>query len=177
MRFSEVEKYRRCYAKPSYRMGKRRRLRMEKDISMLSAGMSLLDVGAGRGETINFALENGILAEGIEIVPELCRGNVRRGCITEIPVASADAVTCYDVLEHLPPEDVSKALDELLRVASQHLFVTISGNPDSWDGDTLHLSIHPWEWWHQQFTDRGVERILWTLGYCTDRDWHAHIRK
>ena len=177
IRESEVEKYQRCYASDSYKMGRRRWLRMKKDLDVISTDLTLLDVGSGRGETIEYARERGIDALGLEIVPELTSDDIAQGSITAIPFHTCDVVTCYDVLEHLPPEDVDKALDELFRVAKHRLFLTVSGNPAERGDDVLHMSIHTWTWWEQKFRDRCPDGIFWLTTYCTEKDWHWSIEK
>lgn len=176
MNYSEVRKYQTCYQDHAYRMGKRRLQRMKKDIDTIPAGATLLDVGCGRGETVYYALEQKILASGIDIVPELSGVYVETASIAKIPFETVDYVTCYDMLEHLPPEEVDQGLDELFRVAKKTLFLTVSGNEAEKDGETLHLSVHDDEWWHQQFAKRSkpTTRLENTI-YGTERDWHWRI--
>lgn len=173
MNTSEVRKYQACYADSAYRMGKRRIQRMKADIDTVPAGSTLLDVGCGRGETVYYALEQKILASGIDIVPELAGIYVQTASIDEIPFESVDVVTCYDMLEHLPPDEVDPALDELFRVAKKTMFLTVSGNEAEKDGETLHLSVHDHDWWEERFKMRC--QSLKRTTYCTERDWHWRI--
>ncbi len=155
-------------------MGKRRRIWMQRDIQMLRENSTLLDVGAGRGETVNYALSRGLTAFGIEIVPELCNDHILNAPITDIPFDHVETVTCYDVLEHIPPNELEKGLDELFRVAKKQIYCTVSGNEATRGDDTLHLSIHPVEWWVDAFQSRRghVERVS---TYATENDWHFVI--
>ncbi len=175
MNQAEVEKYQRCYREPSYRMGKRRLQRMKKDMDSLADGVTVLDVGTGRGETVEYAQNRGLTAMGIEIVPELCTTDVICASITDIPFETANIVCCYDMLEHLPPESVEKGLDELFRVANDQLFLTVSGNPASMGADDLHLSVHDMLWWNERFVKRAPDASVTRSTYCTDKDWHWHI--
>jgi hypothetical protein len=74
-----------------------------------------------------------------------------RGCLTEATrlVAPADWGICCDVLEHLPPEWVVEALEQM-RALVPRIFISISHVPDAcgrWINDTLHLTVAPLEWW------------------------------
>ena len=171
---SEIEKYSRCYQDSSYRMGKRRLQRMKKDLDSVEttfSDFSLLDVGAGRGETVEYAKKLGFIATGIEIVPELCGGDILEGDIYSLEPDFAFIVTCYDMIEHLPPENLDKALDSLFNAARERVFLTISGNRAEKDGMTLHLSVFPLEFWENLIKDRCKDYVL-TKAYVTEDDWH-----
>lgn len=125
-------------------------------------GGSLLDVGAGRGEVVTMAQNLGVRATGCEVVLDLC--NLDRGVFYgqahDIPRLSAsfDLVTCTDVMEHLLEEDVPAALSEIARVADGPVLLTICHIPDKpgkYGPDTLHITVHPREWW--------MDRIFWCM--------------
>lgn len=175
MRSDEIAKYSACYLIPNYRMYKRRRLRALKDIKSIPEGCTYLDVGCGRGETLAMASERGVIALGTEIVPALCDGvTVVQADITDLPFDGFDYVSCYDVLEHLPPVDVGAALDELFRVAEQALFITTNDNRSPLGGVELHLMRKPREWWEQEFSKRGYSKIEHCT-FATEHDWHWMI--
>lgn len=70
---------------------------------------------------------------------------------------------CVDVLEHVPPDKVDQVLDNIL-LAAQHVFFSIAMFEDVCGkaiGETLHLSVHPFEWWMEQFTKREC-LVHWT---------------
>lgn len=72
-----------------------------------------------------------------------------------LPV-SAEYGFCTDVMEHIPPEDVDKVLDNALKVC-QHVFFQISTVDDvcgALIGHPLHLTVKPYEWWLKKFNDR-----------------------
>ena len=74
-----------------------------------------LDVGCGRGEMLDYGKELGMLGSGVEIVPELVarREDVVCGGAAEIVELfgrnTFDLVTCFDVLEHLPIDEETRA--------------------------------------------------------------------
>jgi len=157
-------------------MGKRNRQRSRKDIESIPKGSSYLDVGCGRGETLALADSHGLISFGIEIVPSLCDSdNVFWADITDLPLNDDFGyVSCYDVLEHLPPEDVGPALDELFRVASKALFITTNDRRSRLGEHELHLTRKPREWWEQEFSKRGYNKIEHCT-FATERDWHWRI--
>ena len=156
-------------------MCKRRRQRALKDIQSIPQGSNYLDVGCGRGETLAMARQRGLGVFGTEIVPRFCNGTtVVQADITDLPFDNIDYVSCYDVLEHLPIEDVGTALNELFRVARKSLFIT-TNDLESHIGDlTLHLTRKPREWWEQEFSQRGYSKIEHCT-FATERDWHWRI--
>lgn len=155
-------------------MGKRNFQRALKDLDIVPSGSTLLDVGCGRGEVVREALGRGIDAWGLEIVPELVTDRVTQGSITDIHSEPMEYVCCYDVLEHLAPSDVPRALDELWRVATKALFITTNDNRAQRKGIELHLTRKPREWWEAEFEKRGYSRIEGCV-FKTERDWHWRI--
>jgi len=77
---------------------------------------------------------------------------------------------CTDVMEHIPPGKVNLVLENILRGA-KHCFFVISTGDDVCGrliGETLHLSVHPFDWWKERFEERGCT-IQWSL----ETDIHA----
>ena len=129
------------------------------------APASMLDVGCGMGKLVHALLGQGIDAHGCDIsdtvinhlAAEHC-GRFHQGSILSLPFPDAafSTVICTDVLEHLAPEDVPKAIAELRRVSRQHLFVVVGTLADR-DG-SWHLTIQPEEWWITTFLCAGFRR-------------------
>lgn len=170
-RAREIRRYEEAYQIPDYRMGDRRKAKMEVVLDRLSIelfGGTLLDVGAGRGEGVAYALDVGFDAHGIEPVSYLCDGDrIKQGVATDLPYGdrSFDVVMCLDVLEHLIPQDVRPALEEFKRVASEFVFLTASEQPHNFRrlGD-LHISRRPIAEWHALFVKVFGEDNLEFLG-------------
>jgi SAM-dependent methyltransferase len=62
---------------------------------------------------------------------------------------------CCDVMEHIPPEQVTLVLKNILRSA-RHVFFSIVTEPDNLGvliGEQLHLTVKPFEWWLEQFNE------------------------
>lgn len=71
----------------------------------------------------------------------------------------ADYVYCTDVLEHIPPQFTMLAIDQMLRVASRGLFLSVSLVPDTfgiWAGKALHQTVQPFTWWRDALKELGT---------------------
>jgi SAM-dependent methyltransferase len=67
-------------------------------------------------------------------------------------------VYCTDVLEHIPPQFTMLAIHQMLKVAREGLFLTVSLVPDSfgvWAGKSLHQSVFPFTWWKEALAEVG----------------------
>jgi uncharacterized Rossmann fold enzyme len=70
---------------------------------------------------------------------------------------------CTDVMEHIPPDQVDTVIQNIMR-AARRVFFQISLVDDvcgALIGQKLHLSVHPYEWWAQKFSDLGYT-VLWS---------------
>jgi SAM-dependent methyltransferase len=73
-------------------------------------------------------------------------------------VGRFDWVYCTDVLEHIPPQFTMLAIHQMLKVAREGLFLTVSLVPDSfgvWAGKSLHQSVFPFTWWKEALAEVG----------------------
>lgn len=79
------------------------------------------------------------------------RAQVRRGAV--------DWVYCVDVLEHLPTQFTMLAIDHMLALSTQGVFLGISLVPDNfgpWLGHPLHLTVQPFVWWRDALKELGT---------------------
>jgi hypothetical protein len=79
------------------------------------------------------------------------------------PDFPSEMVVCTDVLEHIPEQDIPWFLDELLKLTTKVLHVSIHLGPAVTilpDGRNAHVCIKPREWW------------LWKLQQAQDRARH-----
>ena len=151
MRSAEIAKYSAAYRLPDYRMGDARRASVLATLADQRRG-SLLDVGTGRGETLAIADRLGFSPiHGTEVVAELLGDKVVYGEAHALPFGSRsfDVVTCFDVLEHLVPEDTESALEELRRVSRRTVIVSAADYSDTWNGVELHVNRRPYPIWRQ----------------------------
>ena len=80
--------------------------------------------------------------------------------ITQKTALRADWGFCTDVMEHLPPESISDALDVIFE-ACENVFFQIATIPDHFGQhpdikDHLHLTVWDYNTWLKKFADHGV---------------------
>lgn len=176
---TEQEKYQRCYREPNYRMGARRQAHVVADlVAEIKPGDSFLDVGCGRGEIIDLLGRRGVEVRGFDLVPELCDGKrVIHGDMAALPFADGefDFVGCFDVVEHLPEDEVDQALNELFRVAGRVLMITTNDRRSHLGDLELHLTRKPYDWWESRLRTRmlvrGWESIEFSTFWERRHDW------
>jgi ubiquinone/menaquinone biosynthesis C-methylase UbiE len=154
-RDGEIEHYVEAYKSRNYGMGPKRRQDVSRILNELRRG-SILDVGTGRGETLNFAKSLGFEpVQGTEVVPELIGGEVVFAQAHSLPFEdnSFDHVTCFDVLEHLVEDDIIPALKEMYRVSKSTVTVSASERSSVFGGVDLHISKRPAAEWHRLIRD------------------------
>jgi ubiquinone/menaquinone biosynthesis C-methylase UbiE len=165
LRQTEVGKYEQCYRSADYRMGSRRKNHVDLALRTLEKG-SLLDVGCGRGETIRMAEELGFTdVRGLEAVDYLCDDHqVVNGLAHAIPFPdkSFDAVTMFDVIEHLVPEDTDAVCSELERVARKYVLLTVHNGPSKHNGVELHINLKDsYQSWFEYFAQKFSGNVEW----------------
>ena len=102
---------------------------------LLAPTGSFLDVGCGTGEYVRWAAgrSSGAVA-GVDLADEYCvrtralvpSARVERCDASELPFADGefDVVMCSEVIEHVPHLSQQVVVDELKRVAGEHLVIT-----------------------------------------------------
>lgn len=128
---------------------------------------SLLDVGCGPGLLLRSLASGTARLAGVDAAPAAIaiaerdapdgaglagRAQLLQAPCTALPFEdrSFDAVVCLDVLEHLIVFDISRAIDEMVRVCRQHLIISInSDNPYFY-----HPTILSSDTWRAAFATR-----------------------
>jgi len=116
------------------------------------------DFGCGNGDLIKF-LSYRCFPEakfyGIDLVeydgfPHSDTCELIKGYMTDtgLPDNCVNFSFAFDSLEHIPPKDVPDVIWEMYRVATCGIITRI---PDNERGNK-HLSVHPYQWWHEEFT-------------------------
>lgn len=75
------------------------------------------------------------------------------------PAGAFDWVYCCDVMEHLPTAFTMLAVEQMLRVARQGVFLGIATVPDqfgAWVGRALHQTVQPFTWWRDALGELGT---------------------
>lgn len=157
----------------------------------------LLDVGCSMGFVVEALREQNIEAYGIDLseyaiahAPPSIKPYVKVGNVLDIdyPDESFDTVLCSEVLEHLPVDYVDQAIEELLRVTSGTLILTMPSigpnefgpphglcfpsvglvdlvPPDKLDLDKDgrpwggHITLASFKWWTEKLAEHGLVRM------------------
>ena len=117
-----------------------------------------LDVGCAVGYLVESFRKKGVEAFGID-VSEYALSNVlddykafcSRQSITQPLSKKYDLITCIEVLEHLRPEEISVAMENICDAADLVIF---SSTPFNYEEET-HLSVHGVDYWTEQFAYQG----------------------
>jgi len=125
------------------------------------APRTVLDAGCASGMLVEALRLRGVDARGIDIsewaisqVPPELRPYCRVGSITDELEGAYELITCFEVLEHLPPTVAEAAVANLCRHADGVLF---SSTPDDFDEPT-HLNVEPGAYWARLFFRQGFVR-------------------
>jgi 2-polyprenyl-3-methyl-5-hydroxy-6-metoxy-1,4-benzoquinol methylase len=163
-RDAEIRKYRDAYERPNYRMGNERRENSTaalRDFGFGRGYKTFLDIGAGRGEILDFAQDGGTFetVRGTEVVVDLILSDQRLTYATAHDLNFADrswdVVTCFDVLEHLLPADVKPAIDHIFRIARAVVIISAAEDSQFQAGVEHHPSRRPLTKWRSLLIDRG----------------------
>jgi ubiquinone/menaquinone biosynthesis C-methylase UbiE len=122
---------------------------------------SALDIGCGLGQFALLLADRGkqvsaidISAEAIRIARQSDPSNRIRFEVAEVTKMpfdhKFDLVTSFDLLEHLPIEEVDLALSETHRLCLKFIVFSIALTAASIGGMSLHLTCRSEEWWLQK---------------------------
>ena len=165
LRNAERDKYVEAYKHKTYAMNTRKQ-QVRTLIEMGPCEGSYLDIGCGRGESLEMAFEAGYdKVIGTEVVPALIKPpSIVHAWGHELPFDNDefDFVTCFDVLEHVLPSDEIRVLQEIRRVAKDRVAFTISNKSCVYQGVELHINRLPYVVWdsiiRHMFEDWAVAR-------------------
>ncbi len=124
---------------------------------------SVLDAGCAMGFLVEELRKRGVDASGIDVseyaisqVHESVAEHCRVASLTEPLDRRYDLITCIEVLEHLPPAECDRALENLCNASDRLL---ISSTPGDF-GEPTHLNVQPPEGWAAKLAEHGFLRDL-----------------
>jgi len=127
-------------------------------IIRMVAPKTVLDVGCAFGMLVESLWDRGVRAEGIDISsyaisqvrPDMVP-YVRVGIATEPLGGPYDLITCVEVLEHVPADEIAPAIAHMTAATDVILF---SSTPEDF-AEPTHLSVRPPLAWIRDFADAG----------------------
>ncbi len=144
----------------------------------------VLDVGCAKGFLVSCLRKINVEAYGVDI-SDYALAKAELSCQPFLSKASAtnlaafgdgefDLVLCYDILEHLDPEEITQALREVCRIS--HKWVTMKSpfKHYSWDLDTSHIGIKPKVEWQQLFAQEGFRVFEPEIAPAPHTWWDDH---
>jgi hypothetical protein len=138
------------------------------------APTSVLDVGCGGNEFIKSFREVSPTTKAVGMDFASPFADIL-GDVASIPAGDKDydVITSFDMLEHLTPEQVDPVLKELSRVSKRFIF-SISYVPSKrlWEGQNLHPTVRPENWWIQKIIQAGGIGIKVKGGYIVG-EWQT----
>ena len=137
---------------------------------------SLIDVGCGRNNFVQWAREQGIEATGVDIAS----GKADVICPAHsLPFADKqfEYLTSFDMMEHILPQEVDEVLDEFNRVTSKGFLFHIAYRESRVKvfGKQLHLTVEPESWWIEKIEKFGTTNVF--RGLTSKKDRKGNIRK
>lgn len=186
---SEREKYVKVWKNPDYRVASPAERHMPQLVKIFcpDVGESLIDWGCGTGRaSYELWKQLGMDVTMVDIaynaldqkVVEAARSSSRLRFIThdisESTDLTADYSLCCDVMEHLPPDQVDKTLDNIIG-SSEHTLFVIATFEEHTQPD-LHLSVHGYRWWLRKICSKPViVKQSAEYKYYKDDELHDHI--
>lgn len=158
-------------------------------------GKSLLDFGCGRGETMKFAAERGMIPKGTDTDPKCVELASAYGesvildterTLEQFGEKSFDIVASFHVLEHVPRP--METLQNLRRIAREWVLIAVpnlSRPRDmlyyrNWDSSVNEGHIQSWDHSHfRNMAERfcGLEVVSWGFDATVVLPWSCWIQR
>jgi len=129
---------------------------------------SLLDFGCGKAEgylEYNHHEHWGILPSLYDpAIPEY----------QTLPEGTFDGVISFDVMEHIPKEQIPETFDQIFSRADKFVFLGIATSPAKAvlpNGDNAHCTVEPIGWWEEMVHKHAPKKVcthIKTAGYCNN---------
>lgn len=147
----------------------------------------VLDAGCAGGDELLAFRNEGIEAFGFDVNPDLhdtvypeARPYVRMGRFDHVPYSLVDGfrtLVSYDVLEHVPVDEVERFPGELVRLGITQLAMIISKETVS-EG---HITIQDTAWWSALFAQSGFRLMTEVTEALADvpapAGWNAGLKR
>lgn len=137
--------------------------------------LTLVDVGCGWNEFSYQVRAAGFNATGVDFA---CPGAdvIAEATALPFPNKHYDALTAFDMLEHVLPEQVDAVLAEFARVSRRFIFsISYVASVIKWRGENLHPTVRDEAWWLLRIMRAGGTRIAKEGRYITG-EWAQPLR-
>lgn len=159
---------------------------------LLEPKSSMLEVGCAKGYFVKAALIFGINCIGIDIsqyaIANAVTGVKNRVFVQNIAEAhykNLDSVVSWEMLEHVPEDEVNTVLLNLHAASKagglqvHRICLDMASNYAHQDKDHTHVTVKPRQWWEERFENLGWIRqdpIVEELdALFADRDWSGRF--
>jgi hypothetical protein len=155
---TEKDKYRMMYLSESYREESPGERQVPTIMELLKPEGKIIDFGCGTGRAGIELAKRGLSPFLIDFA-DTCRDEEALSLpflewdMTHPIPQSAPFGMCCDVMEHIPPKDVSLVIENIM-ASAENVFFLISTIQDKWGemiGCELHLTVKPHAWWKAMF--------------------------
>ena len=129
---------------------------------------SLLDFGCGKAEgylEYNHHEHWGIMPSLYDpAIPEY----------QNLPEGTFDGVISFDVMEHIPKEQIPETFDQIFSRADKFVFLGIATSPAEAvlpNGENAHCTVEPIGWWEEMVHKHAPKKVcthIKTAGYCNN---------
>jgi len=133
----------------------------------------VLDYGCGKGVLVEFINNNNIICEGFDPAVEefLHKPSYETGY---------DCITCLDVLEHIPYNEIDDLLSDISFYDTQFIFFNIALRKASQllsNGSNAHLIVEDKDWWTETIKNNFPKHKIKTITYRPNHSWLFAIQK
>lgn len=115
---------------------------------------SLIDVGCGVGSWVTVAQQLGLVAVGVDLIPQNWRHTphiIQHDLTNGFPCTNYDIAVCLEVAEHLPAHSAEPLVAGLARAGIVLFSAATPGQPG-----INHINCQPHDYWHAQFAQHGM---------------------
>lgn len=171
-----------------FKLARRRLKRIAALLAKPVSDIRIVDVGCSRGQFVEFADRLGFDAEGVEPAPHIAAAalasglKVHQGLLEEqgFPDKSFDAVTLFEVIEHLrEPLSLLRECHRILK--PRGILLVGTGNTVSW---TVAAMKARWDYFHiakdaghiSFYNPKSMQRLAVASGFAVERIETARVR-
>jgi len=91
-----------------------------------------------------------------------------------LPEGTFDGVISFDVMEHIPKEQIPETFDQIFSRADKFVFLGIATSPAKAvlpNGDNAHCTVEPIGWWEEMVHKHASKKVcthIKTAGHCNN---------